>query len=365
MGGRPGTVEDLVSKGRLPDPAFWRGKRVLITGHTGFKGGWLALWLARMGAEVRGLALAPLTTPNLHTLARIDDLTGPGLGDIRDAVTVARAVGEAAPEIVFHMAAQPLVHEGYRTPEATFATNVVGTANVLGALRGTGTRAVVAVTTDKVYHNREWAYPYREEDRLGGHDPYSASKAAAELVIDCYRASFLAAEGIALASARAGNVVGGGDWSADRLIPDAVRAWSRGETLEVRRPGATRPWQHVLEPLAGYLVLAEALHGDAAAAGAWNFGPEPGAAATVRTVIDHARAAYGEGEVRFGDGTQWPHEAGWLALETAKARQQLGIVPRWDLPQTIARTMAWYRAQADGADARALCHTDLDAYEAA
>lgn len=365
MGGRPRSVEDLVTSGRLPDAAFWRGRRVLLTGHTGFKGGWLALWLERLGARVHGLALPPEGTPSLYALAQIEAVTGPGFGDIRDMETVRHAYAQGDPEIVLHMAAQPLVHEGYRTPEATFATNVLGTAHVLGAARGTGVRAIVAVTTDKVYHNREWLYPYREDDRLGGRDPYSASKAAAELVIDCYRASYLAADKIAVASARAGNVVGGGDWSADRLIPDAVRAWGQKRVLDIRCPGATRPWQHLLEPLAGYLLLAERLHTDPSAANAWNFGPEPGEAATVRTVIEHARAAWGQAEVRFGTGGVGPHEAGWLALETVKARRELGVVPRWNLPQTIARTIAWYREQADGADARALCQADIDAYEAA
>lgn len=364
MGGWPSAVESLVTSGRLPDPAFWRGRRVLLTGHTGFKGGWLTLWLDRLGAHVHGLALPPEGTPNLFTLAQIEGVTGPGMGDIRDGETVRRAYAQADPEVVLHMAAQPLVHEGYRTPEATFATNVLGTAHVLGAARGTGVRAIVAVTTDKVYHNREWLYPYRENDRLGGYDPYSASKAAAELVVNCYRTSFLAQDGIALASARAGNVVGGGDWSPDRLIPDAVRAWLKAGVLEVRHAGATRPWQHVLEPLAGYLLLAERLHSDRTAAGAWNFGPEPGEAATVRTVVEHARAAWGQSEVCYGDGSAGPHEAGWLALETVKARRELGVVPRWDLPQTIARTIAWYQAQADGADARELCHADIEAYEA-
>lgn len=348
-----------------PSADFWRGKRVLLTGHTGFKGAWLALWLERLGAQVTGLALAPATTPSLFSLARVDAALDHHEVDIRDATALAAAVHAARPEVVLHLAAQALVRPGYREPLATFATNVMGTAHLLEALRGLGmVRSVVVVTTDKVYQNREWHYPYREDDALGGHDPYSASKAAADLVADSYTASFLAPEGVAVARARAGNVIGGGDWSEDRLLPDAVRAWTQGRPLAIRRPQAIRPWQHVLEPLAAYLVLAERLWAAPALAGAYNFGPPTGEAATVRTVVELARTAFPEGVVQWGDGTEGPHEAGWLALEVAKARGVLGVAPRWTLAEAVRRTMAWYRAQADGADARALCSAELAAYEA-
>ena len=285
--------------------------------------------------------------------------------DIRDPVAVAARVAAADPEIVLHLAAQALVRAGYRDPLGTFATNVQGTANLLEALRQLRQlRVVVAITTDKVYRNAEHAFPYREHDRLGGHDPYSASKAAAELVIDCYRDAFLAAQGVAVASARAGNVIGGGDWSADRLIPDAIRAWGTDQPLIIRRPEATRPWQHVLEPLAAYLRLAEQLWHQPTLAGAYNFGPHTHEAATVRQVIELAQSAYGSGTVHWGDGTDGPHEAGWLALEIAKARTQLGISPRWTLAQTVERTLRWYRRLAAGDPARDLCEADIAAFKA-
>ncbi len=350
-----------------PTPEFWRGKRVLLTGHTGFKGSWLALWLARMGAEVTGLALAPDTEPNLFTLARVaDDVHVSPACDVRDAQAVAARVQATRPQIVLHLAAQALVRAGYADPLGTHATNVMGTAHVLDALRGQAdVRAVVVVTTDKVYRNREWAYPYREDDPLGGHDPYSASKAAAEIVTASYRDAFLAAQGVAVATARAGNVIGGGDWAADRLLPDAVRAWSAGQTLHIRHPEATRPWQHVIEPLAAYLCLAERLWADPARAGAYNFGPLPHEAATVGYVVKMASSAYPTSATSYENHSKGPHEAGWLALETAHARQALGVAPRWGLDTAVARTMAWYRAQQGGADARALCLADLDAWEAA
>lgn len=349
-----------------PTPDFWRGKRVLLTGHTGFKGSWLALWLARLGAEVTGLALAPATEPNLFTLARVaDDVHVSHACDVRDAQAVAARVQATRPHIVLHLAAQALVRAGYADPLGTYATNVMGTAHVLDALRGqSDVRAVVVVTTDKVYRNREWAYPYREDDPLGGHDPYSASKAAAEIVTASYRDAFLAAQGVAVATARAGNVIGGGDWAADRLLPDAVRAWSAGQTLHIRHPEATRPWQHVIEPLAAYLCLAERLWADPARAGAYNFGPLPHEAATVGYVIKMAAGAYPSSATSYQNNSEEPHEAGWLALETAHARQALGVAPRWGLHTAVERTMAWYRAQQGGADARALCLADLDAWEA-
>lgn len=350
-----------------PDPAFWRGRRVLVTGHTGFKGAWLAFWLRRLGAEVSGLSLAPATTPSLHALLGGDALPGHHLVDIRDAAATAAVVARERPEVVLHLAAQALVRQGYRDPLGTFAANVQGTAHVLEAIRlAGGVRAAVVITTDKVYRNLEHAYPYRESDALGGHDPYSASKAAAEIVIASYRDAYLAAAGVAVASARAGNVIGGGDWSDDRLIPDAVRAWGAGRTLSIRRPQAVRPWQHVLEPLAGYLRLAERLwHGGQAHAAAFNFGPETHEAATVERVVGLAREAFGRGDVAWGDGTEGPHEAGWLALEIARARTELGVQPRWPLEEGVRRTMDWYRRLAAGESAAALCNADLDAFEAA
>lgn len=350
-------------------PGFWHGKRVFVTGHTGFKGGWLAAWLSRLGAEVHGYALDPSTEPNIFTLAKVGaSMAGHTIADIRDADTLAQAMRAAKPDIVFHLAAQPLVRASYRDPVATFATNIMGTAHVLEALRGLDSaRVAVTITTDKVYRTSASNLapcPYREDDALGGHDPYSASKAACEIVIDSYRQSFLAAQGVALASARAGNVIGGGDWSEDRLIPDAVRAWQSNQPLMVRRPQAIRPWQHVLEPLAGYLKLAEKLWQQPTLAGAYNFGPVPHEAATVRELIKLARQAYGIGEVHFGDGSEGPHEAGWLALEIAKAKTLLDVTPRWTLAEAVNRTMHWYRTQHEGADARALCVAEIAAYEA-
>ncbi|CAN1545609.1 WcaG Nucleoside-diphosphate-sugar epimerases [Rhabdaerophilaceae bacterium] len=339
---------------------FWTGKRVLLTGHTGFKGGWLALWLGELGADVTGIALAPNTTPDLFSKARIGSRMTSHFCDIRDVDAFTHLVRSARPDIVFHLAAQPLVRASYRAPLETFASNVMGTAHLLDALRGLdGVRAAVMVTTDKVYENPETQYPFRENDPLGGHDPYSASKAASEIVIASYRASFLKEQGLAIASARAGNVIGGGDWSDDRLIPDAVRAWSTGKLLDIRRPEAIRPWQHVLESLHGYLVLAEALWHRPDLAGGYNIGPQTHEAASVRDVIGMARSVYGRGEVRFGDGTQGPHEAGWLALETAKARTILGLSPRWNIAEGVKRTMHWYRDEAEGADALALCLRDI------
>ena len=380
---------------RLVDSGFWQGKRVLLTGHTGFKGGWLALWLARLGAHVTGVALPPDTSPSLFERAGVaHGVAASHFVDIRDAAALADVVHQAQPEIVLHLAAQPLVRRSYAQPVETFATNVMGTVHVLEALRGVEcARVAVMVTTDKVYANREWHWPYREDDALGGHDPYSASKAASELVIESYRKSFLAERGVRMASARAGNVIGGGDWSADRLLPDAVRAWQAGQALEIRRPDAVRPWQHVLEPLYAYLVLAQALWHGSAPEGAYNFGPGANEAAPVRRVVELAQAAWcnrgldragsaghlaalastvapGAANldgalVTWGDGTAGPHEAGLLSLENARARSVLGVAPRWGLEESVARTMGWYRAVLAGGDARALCHADIDAFEAA
>jgi len=344
--------------------SFWRGKRVFLTGHTGFKGGWLALWLRRLGAEVTAVSLAPPEgRPSLFDAARIASVTDSHILDIRDAPALSAVIRQARPEIVLHLAAQPLVRASYREPLQTFDTNVMGTAHVLDALRGLPeARVALCITTDKVYRNEEWTYPYRESDALGGHDPYSASKAAAELVAASYRDAFLRQQGVAVATARAGNVIGGGDWSEDRLLPDAVRAWQAGGTLEIRNPGSIRPWQHVLEPLAGYLRLAQALWDRPELAGPYNFGPPPHEAATVRDVVELARAAYGLGEVAYGTAGNGPHEAGLLALDTSRTRSVLGVQSRWDLERSVGETMRWYRAHHESRDARALCDAQIDAY---
>jgi CDP-glucose 4,6-dehydratase len=370
MGHRQSTLENLGMTSARPGCNFWSGKRVLLTGHTGFKGGWLVLWLHRLGAEVTGISLQPNTDPNLFDLANIYNLCHSHFCDIRDAPKLTSIIKKAQPEIVFHLAAQPLVRESYRSSLETFSTNVMGTAHVLDALRDLDSvLAAVMVTTDKVYRNNEWFWAYREDDVLGGHDPYSASKAAAEIVISSYRDAFLTKQGVAVASARAGNVIGGGDWSADRLIPDAVRAWQSGKPLNIRHPNAIRPWQHVLEPLTGYLALAATLVGKKQfnrkdLCSAFNFGPATNAAATVKDAIELARTAYRAGVVNYEDHNDGPHEAGTLALDAAKARALLGITPQWSLAETVQRTMAWYHAQHQGADARTLCETDITDYEA-
>ena len=346
-----------------PSREFWYGKRVLLTGHTGFKGGWLALWLKQLGAQVVGLSLPPKTSPCLFDLAAVDQVTDSHFGDVGDAVALASLIKSCRPEVVFHLAAQSLVRTSYRDPLETFAVNVMGTANLLNGLRGVDSvRVAVMITTDKVYQNLEQPYPYREDDALGGHDPYSASKAASEIVIASYRSAFLADNGVAVASARAGNVIGGGDWSEDRLIPDAIRAWQGGGTLRIRRPQAVRPWQHVLEPLCGYLVLAESLWSRPELAGAYNFGPHPHEATTVRDIVELARKVYGVGDVNYEDEASGPHEASLLALETAKTRVALGLQPRWGLAEAVTRTMRWYRSQYEGEDARRLCLTEINDY---
>lgn len=321
----------------------YRGRKVLLTGHTGFKGSWLAEWLVTMGAEVTGLSLAPATSPSHWELLEcpINDING----DIRDAAVVNRVFDQAQPEIVFHLAAQALVRRSYRDPLESWSTNVMGTANVLEACRFTASvKAVVVITTDKVYSNKEWPWGYRENDRLGGHDPYSASKAASELVVDSYRKAFWGRDDAPLlASARAGNVIGGGDWSEDRLIPDLVRAVDLGESLEIRSPNSTRPWQHVLECLSGYLLLGERLlAGKRDAATAWNFGPPPEDNRTVQEVLRGLRNHWPQ--LAWHTATlEQPHEANLLYLDCSKAKAHLGWETIWSISDTLAVTADWYQ----------------------
>lgn len=343
-----------------------RGRRVLVTGHTGFKGAWLTRWLLDLGAEVTGYALAPDTSPSLFELLSLDRHVRHHVGDIRDLDRLRAVVAECAPDVVFHLAAQPLVRRSYAEPLLTLDTNVMGTAHVLEALRlGGRPCAAVMVTSDKCYENREQLYGYREDEAMGGHDVYSMSKGAAELVIASWRRSFfppsqLAAHGVAVASARAGNVIGGGDWAADRIVPDCVRALRRGEPIAVRNPAAVRPWQHVLEPLGGYLLLAARMltaADDAARARlceGWNFGPQTEATRPVRDLVGALIATWGSGTWDDRSDGAAPHEAKLLRLSIEKAWAHLGWSPRWAFERTIAETARWYRAWSDGADGAAL-----------
>lgn len=365
MGQWQGPVENVGLMMREVNPDFWKGKRTFLTGHTGFKGSWLSVWLQSMGAEVHGLALSPPTTPALFDEANVSGGMKSTIGDIRDYATVLAAFKSCRPEIIIHMAAQPLVRYSYQAPVETYATNVMGTVHVLEAARQVGTaKAIVNVTTDKCYENKEWVWGYREDEPMGGHDPYSNSKGCSELVTSAYRRSFCQQSGIALASARAGNVIGGGDWATDRLVPDIFRAFEKMQPVVIRNPHATRPWQHALEPLSGYLVLAEHLfaEGEPFAEG-WNFGPDYEDARPVQWIVERMVEAWGNGASWELDGGDHPHEANYLKLDTSKARTKLNWKPRWDLAKSIEKTIEWHHAWLNNADMRAKCIQQIKEYQ--
>ena len=350
---------------RQVDSAFWRDKRVLLTGHTGFKGSWLSLWLQSMGTTLRGVALIPPTEPALFDIARIAEGMEHSIADIRDFGAVKSQMDEFQPEIVIHMAAQPLVRLSYSQPIETYATNVMGTVHVLEAARNAGSvKAIVNITTDKCYENREWVWGYREDEPMGGHDPYSNSKGCAELVSLAYRKSFLKDAGIAMATARAGNVIGGGDWAADRLVPDILRGLEKREPVLIRNPHAIRPWQHVLEPLSGYLLLAERLYtqGQTDAEG-WNFGPRDEDARPVQWIVEHLCGSWGDGASWTLQPGDHPHEAHFLKLDISKARQRLHWTPRWSLETALKHITEWHQAWLNSQDMRAMCLNQITQYE--
>lgn len=350
---------------------FWNGKRVLITGHTGFKGGWLSLWLQSMGAHVSGYSLSAPTRPNLFEVGCLAEGMHTHMGDVRDLSGLLRVVKEEQPDVVFHLAAQSLVRYSYREPVETYATNVMGTVNLLEAVRQTPSiRAVIIVTSDKCYENQEWVWGYRETDALGGRDPYSNSKGCAELVTAAYRSSFFSPleyprHRVAVATARAGNVIGGGDWADDRLVPDIVRAFSGRQPVVIRNPAAVRPWQHVLEPLAGYVALAEKLVTQGSVWGeAWNFGPAESEAKPVQWIVERMCETWGPGAAWEIDPKAHPHEAHSLRLDIAKAEFRLGWRPRWNLETGLRKTVEWYQAYQNGSDMRTVTQAQIDDYMA-
>jgi CDP-glucose 4,6-dehydratase len=360
---REGAMEDVVNP--------WRGRRVFLTGHTGFKGGWLSLWLASMGARIRGYALDPSTDPSFFTAASMGELVEDMRGDVRDYGRLEEAIRNFAPEVVFHLAAQPLVRHSYLDPLGTYATNVMGTAHVLESVRKTpSVRAVLVVTTDKCYQNREWVWPYRESDPLGGFDPYASSKACAEILTAAYRNSFFPARdiknhGVAVATARAGNVVGGGDWSQDRLVPDLLEGFRSGRRVLIRNPDSVRPWQHVLEPLNGYIMLAEhLLAGREQFACAFNFGPRGDDSWKVREIADKLAGLWGEEAAWTNDGAMGVHEDHCLRLDSSKARSELHWQPRLSIEAALEWTMAWFKAWKRGSDMRQESLLQIGAYRA-
>ena len=350
---------------------FWRGRKVFVTGHTGFKGSWLSIWLQALGAELTGYALPPPTDPSLFELAHVADGMTSHEDDVRDLESLRRAILAAQPEIILHLAAQPLVRYSYENPVETYAVNVMGTVHVLESVRAcSSVRAVVAVTSDKCYENREWVWGYRETDPMGGYDPYSSSKGCAELVTSAYRSAFfnattLAHQRVSVCSARAGNVIGGGDWAEDRLIPDMIRAFAERRPVVIRNPHAIRPWQHVLEPLEGYLCLAEKLYEEGPGwAESWNFGPSEDDARTVVWIVRRITALWGEGATWLEDTDEHPHEAGYLKLDVSKARHRLGWRPRWGLDQALRATVDWYRAYRRGEDMRRVSIQQISSFQA-
>lgn len=352
---------------RAPDTDFWRGKRVFLTGHTGFKGSWLSVWLEQLGATVKGYSVDVPTSPALFEEADVQRLLDSRMGDIRDFPALLDAMQRFDPDVLIHMAAQPLVRLSYVEPLSTFGTNVTGTLHVLEAARQCHRlKAIVNVTTDKCYENQSWEWGYRENEPLGGYDPYSSSKACSELVTSSYRQSFFDEPGTAsLASARAGNVIGGGDWALDRLLPDALRAFAAGTPLEVRNPSAIRPWQHVLEPLRGYLLLAESLYSKGREnAEAWNFGPSDDDAKSVEWIVSQASHCWGESAQWHVDSGSHPHEATFLKLDTSKARARLGWTPVLSLQPAIESVVTWHKSWSGGASAYDLCVEEIQTYSA-
>ncbi len=347
------------------NPEFWRNKRVLLTGHTGFKGSWLSLWLQSLNTRLCGIALEPPTEPAMFRIAQVASGMEHHLADIRDFSSIQKIMMDFEPEIVIHMAAQSLVRYSYQFPIDTYAINVMGTAHVLEAARhAKSVRAIVNITTDKCYENREWVWGYRESDPMGGHDPYSSSKGCAELLSDAYRKSFLAASGISLATARAGNVIGGGDWADERLIPDILRALEHEEAPSIRNPHAIRPWQHVLEPLSGYLLLAERLHEFGTSyAESWNFGPSDEDTRPVQWVAERLCRDWGTDTSWQPQPGKHPHEANFLKLDTSKARQRLRWTPRWTLETAIEHVVKWHKARLDHQDMRTVCLQQIKAYD--
>ena len=344
---------------------FWKGKRVFITGHTGFKGSWLSLWLQQMGAEVKGFSLTPPTNPSLFVEAKVAQQMQSEIGDIRDFSKLSESIRTFNPDILLHLAAQPLVRLSYKEPIETYSTNVMGTVNVLEASRyASQLKAIVVITTDKCYENREWEWGYRENEPMGGHDPYSNSKGCAELVVSAYQRSFFhTPDTAAVASARAGNVIGGGDWAEDRLIPDILRAFEKQQSVIIRNPLSTRPWQHVLEPLSGYLVLAQRLWQDGKTfAEGWNFGPKDDDCQPVQWILEKMVHFWGDGAHYEIDKSEQPHEANFLKLDCSKAAMRLKWHPKWRLEQTLEQIVHWHRAWLQGDDMQVKCLQEIEKY---